>query len=85
MPEISLAIAMLVLVLLFAQIRLKARSQRSARPTTAVENASLEQMTALVGRLAPTLREPAGVTASPSYTESGHVWASSCGKRVYLN
>lgn len=45
----------------------------------------MQAMTDMITELAPSLRDTAMVTAPQSYPDRGHVWASPCGKRVYIN
>jgi hypothetical protein len=74
-----------MLAFLFVRLR-RARllGPRSAR-WQKTERVTLEAMNEMISDLAPTLRETAMVTAPQSYVDRGHVWASPCGKRVYIN
>jgi hypothetical protein len=83
-PEIGLAIGVLMLAFLVVRrhraVRANVKSRRASQ-----DSVSLDAMSEMISELAPTLRETAKVTAPQSHTDRGHVWASPCGKRVYIN
>lgn len=83
--EIGLVVGAMVLSMLLVHFRRKrlAGSGRWRRVDRA--GVSLAAMTEMVAELTPTLRQTAMVTAPQSSVERGHVWASPCGKRVYIN
>ena len=85
MPEIGWAFTALILVILFAGLR-RARLVRASIGTrVASQQVSLEDMRRTITDLTPTLRPAERVTAPQSSVESGHIWNSPCGKRVYIN
>lgn len=85
MSEIGLAIGT-TLMLAYLMFR-----WRSVRPSALASRGdqgppvSMQAMTEMVTELTPTLRNAAMVTAPQSYPDRGHIWASPCGKRVYIN
>lgn len=85
MSEIGLAIGTLIL-LSFLTLRWRSGRSSTARARRDRDaRVSMQAMTELVTELAPTLRDTAMVTAPQSCADRGHVWASPCGKRVYIN
>ena len=85
MAQIGLAVGAIMLCLLLTHFRQRRLAYSRRLRRAARENITLEAMTDMVTELAPTLRETAMVTAPQSLPDRGHVWASPCGKRVYIN
>lgn len=85
MSEIGLALGTLVLAFLLIRWRQSRRFGRDSARRQRDEPVSMQAMTDMITELAPSLRDTAMVTAPQSYPDRGHVWASPCGKRVYIN
>lgn len=83
MSEIGVAVGAILLILFF--VRWHRGSLATPRRLGAEEQVTMEAMTEMVAELTPSLRETAMVTAPQSLPDRGHVWASPCGKRVYIN
>ena len=85
MSEIGLALGALVLAFLLTRWRRGWAPGRDLIRRERDEPVSLQAMAEMITELTPSLRDTAMVTAPQSYPDRGHVWASPCGKRVYIN
>ncbi len=86
MSEIGLAVVTMVFALVMVRWRKARLRSTKLGGLEQSEGVSMLAMTEMISDLSLTLPGTGElVTAPQSYPDRGHVWASPCGKRVYIN
>lgn len=85
MTEIGIIVGAVLVLLLFVGRRRARQTALGSNVDVERGDVSLEAMAQTVSELALTLRPAAMVAAHQGHPDQGYIWASPCGKRVYLN
>lgn len=85
MTEVWLLVLVPLLAWMMARMRSKRAIAVAEQQILSADAVSAREMEDLVKDLSPSLRPSAKVTAPNLSMESGHVWDSPSGKRVYMN
>jgi hypothetical protein len=85
MSELLWLAALPALVWLLVAVRRRRQARVVDDTIDGLERISVAEMDRMVNELSPTLQPPTRVTSPNYYTDSGHVWDSPSGKRVYMN